>query len=94
MELVDQNRNVPVDDLPDQIEVDVEVTVDDAVAQSDDLTPWDLRISAVGVCRDARGSFADDFENLENRVLVQVALLELRVREVGGEPCEPPEACR
>lgn len=77
LELVNQSGNVLVDDLPDQVEVDVEVTVDDAVAQSDDLTPWDFRISTVGVGRDARGGFADDFENPENCVLVQVAVLEL-----------------
>ena len=40
-------------DLPDQVEVDVEATVDDAVAQSDGLAPWDLGISVVGVGFDA-----------------------------------------
>ncbi|MGI9180142.1 MAG: hypothetical protein ACR2H9_06555 [Longimicrobiaceae bacterium] len=35
------------DDLPDDIEVHIEVTVDQPVARSGDLLPRDLRIAAV-----------------------------------------------
>ena len=70
--------------LRDQVKVDVEVTVEDAVARSDDPAPWDLGISAMCVGGDVQGGFGDDFEDLGHGVVVQVAVPGLRVGEVCG----------
>ena len=77
--MTDERGDVLTDNLPDEIKVDVEVAVHDAVTQPDDLTPRDVRVGTACALADARGGFADDLEGLEDRELVEVLPAELRV---------------
>jgi hypothetical protein len=44
---VDQRPQIVTKHTPDKIEADVPITVDEAVAHADDLTPWDIGMSTL-----------------------------------------------
>ena len=72
-------------DLPDYPDVNFEVAVNDPVAQTDDLAPGYLGIGLPGAIADTGRGLTDDLQNLEYRVLMQVAPFELRICLPGRE---------
>ena len=56
--------------------------MNDAISQTDDLMPGNIRMSLPDVLAHTGSAFADDFQNLEDRILVQIAPYELRIGEI------------
>jgi hypothetical protein len=59
---VGERRYALSDDLPREIDVDVEVAVNQHVAKSRDTSPINLRELCAQICRDVLGCFTDDLE--------------------------------
>jgi hypothetical protein len=51
-----------LDDLPNNLYVDVEIIVNDAISQTDNFAPLDLGALGPEILRQAIGCFADDFQ--------------------------------
>lgn len=65
------------DDLPDDIEVHIQVTVDQPVARSGDLLPRDLRIAATGLPSDVLRCLPDDLQkpnHCQHQLLVGIEI--------------------
>ena len=63
----DQGRQVVLNDVPENTEVHLVVSVDQAVPQADHLAPGHLRVSGPGFLRDKVGSLADDLQQAGER---------------------------
>jgi hypothetical protein len=63
-------RQILLDDLPNNLYIDVEVIVDDAISQTDDFAPLDLGMLGSKILRQAVGSFADNFQIAFDRSMV------------------------
>jgi hypothetical protein len=53
-------RQILLKDLPNNLYVDIEIVVDNAISQADDLAPLDLGELSPEILRQAVGCFADD----------------------------------
>lgn len=67
LQLGNQRREIVGDDLPEDVEVDVVVAVNQPVAQADNLRPQDAGIPHPLRRRHATGRFANDFEQPDER---------------------------
>ena len=63
-----QCRNVCLNTLPKDIEVQCEIGVSDDVAHSRNFAPWDVRIFFAKFTRELFDRFADDVKVVENAV--------------------------
>ena len=61
---------------PNHAGVDRKIGVSQDVAESGDLTPWDIGFRTDPVFRKRLHSFANDFENADNRILRFEILIE------------------
>lgn len=57
-----QGRNAIADDVPDQLEVNAEVVMNEAIAHAGHGAPLDRRVGRAKVVRHLLGSFANDFD--------------------------------
>jgi len=69
-ETVDQRWKVIVDDSPDQIEPNITVAMDKAVAHARYLTPWNVWMCRDGTGRDAPGSLTNHFKRSNDGILM------------------------
>jgi hypothetical protein len=74
----EQLREVLGDRLPEDVEVDVEVVVDKAVAHARGGAPRNLRHRCPALRADALGGLADDFDELGQREPEQFVVIEVR----------------
>src|SRR5918996_1691610 len=61
-------RQILLDDLPNNLYINVEIIVNDAISQANDSAPLDLDVLGSEILRQAVGSFADDFQIADDRV--------------------------
>jgi hypothetical protein len=57
-----------MDNLPDDLNVDIEVIVDDAMSETNNLRPFDFWVLRPEILRQAVGGLSDDFEVSHDRV--------------------------
>lgn len=50
------------DDIPDLVEIDVEVVVDEDMSHRRDALPWHFRMGLLEITRDPPGRLADDLD--------------------------------
>lgn len=62
LKLLDQLRQVNLDNVPEDIQVDLHVPMSEYVAGADDLSPWNRRMRASDLLGNVAGRFADYFD--------------------------------
>ena len=85
-----QGRRLASNDLPDKIEIHVEVVVHDAVAQPNDPTPRDLGMAIDERLRKPSRRFADHAEVADDGVDGLLVVNERVMVEVTGVPTDSP----
>lgn len=71
--------------LPNEIEADFSVAVDEAMAHANDLPPRDIGIASFRIGRNLAGCLAKYFERANDRILMQTAGKEGRLVEALDE---------
>lgn len=66
-ELLDQIRQIKAHDVPEDVEVNLVVPVDQAVPHPHNLTPWDGRMGATELIRELARGLADDLDQSGQR---------------------------
>lgn len=64
-----QRRQVLLDDQPDRPKVNAEIAMHDHVAESGELTPWNLRLGALDLARKALARLGQGLQIADDRVL-------------------------
>jgi len=65
-----------VDNLPNKLEIDVAVALDQAVPHTDNGGPGDFRVILLEAARHFAGRFANDLDAANDGVLMQFAYVE------------------
>jgi hypothetical protein len=65
-----EGRQILLNNFPDNLYIDVEVIVNDAMPQADDFTPLNLGMQGLETLRKAVGGLADDFQIAYDRIEV------------------------
>ena len=70
----DQCSDIFINDVPGNLEVDFEIGMHNPISETDDIGPRYLLMRVPGLIAYAGRGFADNFQDLEYHVLVQLAL--------------------
>jgi len=70
-------RQVFLDNLLDNVQINIEVFVDDPVSHPDDLRPRHIRILSAQLVREVAARFTDDFQLTHNTILKEIVLQKL-----------------
>ena len=73
----DERRQVQANDLPEDVEVNRIVAVNQAVPKTDELWPWDVRLEGLHLRGDAVRGLADDLQEtheskVEKAIIIQI----------------------
>ena len=78
LQLLKQQRQFHLHNIPHHIKIDSQVSVDQLIAHRNDLSPGDFCMGKPDVIRDASSRFTDELEIAQNSILHEVVGLELR----------------
>ena len=78
-----QRWQILFDDQPDRPEVNAQVAMHDHVAEACEITPWDVRLRALDLARQALAWFGQRLQVADDRILYQARSLEPGALSVG-----------